>query len=502
MKQLAASQQRAQSIDGEIATQRDSLDKLVTRATQYQFGREDHEIARGRPGDIVVQDLGEASRSVVLTAAMIRDAARKRDEHLKTILRDEQRKGKSEAQDLLKAEETLLAERQALRACASPPASRDPPAALALSRLPARVQGPVRPARRRAGRRRPPDRRPGQRRGVGQVRRHRRPRHAGLPGPDRRPHRRRERARPARPRRDRGPARRGARRLPRPRHPHDRPRPRRPRRRPRRHPRARRSVRPRRPPRPGLPAGRSFVLDRRRVGHPPARSRSPARAPPAARPRSCASGCACSVSRKQKRDSLDAAASCARAQSPSDDDPAHRRRPQPGHPDDARRSRSPPASTAGRAAPRSSLSAGPPAPRASRSSSAASSTRPRQASPPAQDHSTPRRSPSSASATPSARRALLRRIDGLRRLRMAPPASSGCSQHVGRPRACSRPAPPPSRNAARASPACRTIRSSHRACPDGQVHAFASNACFTACDAAHPCTAGKCEDWQGGGVCV
>jgi len=114
-KQLAASQQRAQSIDGEIATKRDSLDKLVTRATQYQFDREDHEIARGRPGDIVVQDLGEASRSVVLTAAMIRDAARKRDEHLKTILRDEQRKGKSEAQDLLKAEETLLAERQALR---------------------------------------------------------------------------------------------------------------------------------------------------------------------------------------------------------------------------------------------------------------------------------------------------------------------------------------------------------------------------------------------------
>lgn len=29
-------------------------------------------------------------------------------------------------------------------------------------------------------------------------------------------------------------------------------------------------------------------------------------------------------------------------------------------------------------------------------------------------------------------------------------------------------------------------------CPDGQVHAFASNACFAVCDDAHPCSAGAC----------
>jgi len=114
-KALAASLQRAQSIEGDIASKRDALDRLVVRASNYEFDDFQREVARGRPGDIVREDAGEESRSVSLTAAMIRDAARKRDEHLKALLRDEQKRGKSEAQDLLKAEETLLEERKALR---------------------------------------------------------------------------------------------------------------------------------------------------------------------------------------------------------------------------------------------------------------------------------------------------------------------------------------------------------------------------------------------------
>lgn len=114
-KALAASTQRALSIDGDIVTKRDELDRLVIRASEFEFDSFQKDVARGRPGDIVREEYGESSRSVTLTAAMIRDAARKREEHLKALLLAEQKKGKSEARDLLKAEETLVAERQALR---------------------------------------------------------------------------------------------------------------------------------------------------------------------------------------------------------------------------------------------------------------------------------------------------------------------------------------------------------------------------------------------------
>jgi hypothetical protein len=114
-KALATSQQRLLGIDGDISSKRDALDQLVYKASEYEFDSFQQDIARGRPGDIVREDYGEASRSVSLTAAMIRDAARKREAHLKALLLAEQRKGKSEAKDLLKAEETLVAERQALR---------------------------------------------------------------------------------------------------------------------------------------------------------------------------------------------------------------------------------------------------------------------------------------------------------------------------------------------------------------------------------------------------
>ncbi|PCC73117.1 hypothetical protein NAEX_06205 [Nannocystis exedens] len=39
-------------------------------------------------------------------------------------------------------------------------------------------------------------------------------------------------------------------------------------------------------------------------------------------------------------------------------------------------------------------------------------------------------------------------------------------------------------------------------CPEGQVHAFASNACFTPCDDDNPCEKGRCTPWHGAAVCV
>ncbi|MCY0987332.1 hypothetical protein OV203_09380 [Nannocystis sp. ILAH1] len=39
-------------------------------------------------------------------------------------------------------------------------------------------------------------------------------------------------------------------------------------------------------------------------------------------------------------------------------------------------------------------------------------------------------------------------------------------------------------------------------CPEGQVHAFASNACFMSCDEDNPCAQGRCTPWHGAAVCV
>lgn len=39
-------------------------------------------------------------------------------------------------------------------------------------------------------------------------------------------------------------------------------------------------------------------------------------------------------------------------------------------------------------------------------------------------------------------------------------------------------------------------------CPRGKVHAFASNACFAPCDADNPCEQGTCTPWHGAAVCV
>lgn len=126
---LAASKARLAGIDEEIAAKRDKLDNLVVRASEGSFDYWKRIIARGRPGDIVDDSRSEASRSVQLTAAMIRDAARERDRHLKDLLKTQEKAGKTEAADLVKAEADLVAERRLLRervAAGVPLAGRPP----------------------------------------------------------------------------------------------------------------------------------------------------------------------------------------------------------------------------------------------------------------------------------------------------------------------------------------------------------------------------------------
>lgn len=112
---LAASKVRLDQLDGELADKHRAIEGLIIRASEGMFSRWDSKLAGGRPGDIVEDERAEASRSVVLTAALIQKAAEKRAEHLGALLRDEARAGKHEASDLVKAEEALLSERRRLR---------------------------------------------------------------------------------------------------------------------------------------------------------------------------------------------------------------------------------------------------------------------------------------------------------------------------------------------------------------------------------------------------
>ena len=126
---LADSQVRLARVDAEIAKKRVELDQLVSRETNFRFASWEHAIARGQPGDIVEDTRSESSRSVELTAVMIREAARKRQEALDDILRAEQRAGEHAASDLVTAEKNLAAERQQLRGriAAGPTLSSRPP---------------------------------------------------------------------------------------------------------------------------------------------------------------------------------------------------------------------------------------------------------------------------------------------------------------------------------------------------------------------------------------
>ena len=128
---IQRSQERLGKIDSDIAQKRSDLDDLVARASEYQFDYIKQQLARGRPGDIVDDGSSESSRGVQITAGMIRAAAREREKHLATLLREEARKGTHEAKDLLTADETLQNERRTLReqiAAGRPPVP--PPASI------------------------------------------------------------------------------------------------------------------------------------------------------------------------------------------------------------------------------------------------------------------------------------------------------------------------------------------------------------------------------------
>lgn len=115
-RELLAASRRAASLDSEIASKRDDLDSLVTQASKYRFDYFQNEVARSRPGDIVNDNSSEEGRSVVVTAAMIREAARTRDKLLADLLKAEEKQaGERPAHAILASQETLVAEQQRLR---------------------------------------------------------------------------------------------------------------------------------------------------------------------------------------------------------------------------------------------------------------------------------------------------------------------------------------------------------------------------------------------------
>lgn len=112
--QLASSQTQLASVDKALVANRQNLDRLVAQGSGG-FGGMREAIARGQPGDIVRDNRSEASRSIVLTAEMIREAAKGREQILADILAEEKRKGEGRASALLTAEKTLAASREQLR---------------------------------------------------------------------------------------------------------------------------------------------------------------------------------------------------------------------------------------------------------------------------------------------------------------------------------------------------------------------------------------------------
>ncbi len=112
---LAKSRERMTAVERELADKRDNLDNLLYEASGFEFDDFKQDVARGRPGDIVEEEYAEESRSVVLTAALIRQAARERDKVVAKLLKDQDKRGKTVAKDLVEAQKTLAAERKQLR---------------------------------------------------------------------------------------------------------------------------------------------------------------------------------------------------------------------------------------------------------------------------------------------------------------------------------------------------------------------------------------------------
>lgn len=105
---MAGSQVRLAQVDAELATNREQVVRLVFEESDYRFPEWRQQIAKGQPGDIVQDESSEASRSIVLTAEMIRQATIQRDKLIGDIM-------KGPAKELVAAEKMLEAERVQLR---------------------------------------------------------------------------------------------------------------------------------------------------------------------------------------------------------------------------------------------------------------------------------------------------------------------------------------------------------------------------------------------------
>jgi len=114
-KLLASKRAQLDTLGPKFSTNRRELDSLITQASDFEWSRQERNIAKGRPGDIVNDDYSEASRDILVTAKMIRAASRARDKYLQKLLAKEARQGKSKAKSLLESGAKLKAEREKLR---------------------------------------------------------------------------------------------------------------------------------------------------------------------------------------------------------------------------------------------------------------------------------------------------------------------------------------------------------------------------------------------------
>jgi len=112
---LASKRDQLNSLGEKFSKNRSELDSLISQASDYEWGRNEPRLAKGRPGDIVSNRYSEASRDILVTAKIIRAASRARDKYLQKLLSQEAKQGKSKAKSLLESEAKLKAQRDTLR---------------------------------------------------------------------------------------------------------------------------------------------------------------------------------------------------------------------------------------------------------------------------------------------------------------------------------------------------------------------------------------------------
>ncbi len=113
--QLQQKQTRLSEAAQELDTTRNKLDRLISSASDHEWGGDEREIARGQPGDIVSNEYSESSRSILVTAKLIRQASRARRKYLDKLLAQQAKQGKQDAKQLLDKHTQLKSEIENLR---------------------------------------------------------------------------------------------------------------------------------------------------------------------------------------------------------------------------------------------------------------------------------------------------------------------------------------------------------------------------------------------------